>query len=132
MPKIDMTGWLMKEHGVPDSYIEVLNEAEAPKMNKPHGQYWKCKCLLCNKIFIARGDAIRSGHRKTCGSHRLNAHDDIKNQTFNYLTALENTNKIGADRTFIWKCQCKCGNIKEVSRKNLISGDVKSCGCLIK
>lgn len=129
---IDMTGWLMQEHGVPNSKIEVLEKTVPPKEIKPHGQYWKCKCLLCDAIFTARGDVIRSGKRKTCGAHKVKNNNDIKGQTFNYLTALENTYKVSSDRTFIWKCQCKCGNIKEVSRKNLITGDVKSCGCLNK
>lgn len=129
---IDMTGWLMKEHGVPNSKIEVLEKTTPPKEVKSHGQYWKCKCLLCDVIFTARGDSIRSGKRKTCGAHKIKNHDDIQGQIFNYLTALENTYKVSSDGTFIWKCQCKCGNIKEVSRKNLITGDVKSCGCLNK
>lgn len=88
--------------------------------------------MICNTIFISRGDVLRNGERKSCGSHRFTGHNDIQGKTFNYLTALENTNKISTDRTFIWKCQCKCGTIKEVSRKNLVTGDVKSCGCLNK
>lgn len=29
-----------------------------------------------------------------------------------------------------WKCECECGNIKYVRGKQLLSGYVKSCGCL--
>lgn len=28
MKKIDMTGWVMKEHGVPDSRLSVIKEVE--------------------------------------------------------------------------------------------------------
>lgn len=30
----------------------------------------------------------------------------------------------------MWKCQCDCGRFSIVSRTNLISGRVNSCGCL--
>lgn len=29
-------------------------------------------------------------------------------------------------------CVCECGNIKEVASNNLITGKIKSCGCLLK
>lgn len=29
-----------------------------------------------------------------------------------------------------WKCQCDCGNIKLANMGNLVSGTVRSCGCL--
>lgn len=125
-----MTGWIMSEHGVPDSYIQVLSPAETPEGNQKHGQFWKCKCLWCNNEFIGWGDAIRSGKRKTCGHHRTNTLDDITGQTFNYLTAIENTKKKGNNNSYIWKCKCKCGKEVEVNRAYLISGSVKSCGCL--
>lgn len=28
-----------------------------------------------------------------------------------------------------WVCQCKCGTIKEVSARHLLSGNTRSCGC---
>lgn len=30
----------------------------------------------------------------------------------------------------MWECHCDCGNVKNVVRGNLISGGVRSCGCL--
>lgn len=35
-------------------------------------------------------------------------------------------------RKLIWNCECECGNEKEVENSNLISGNVKSCGCLLR
>ena len=32
----------------------------------------------------------------------------------------------------VWKCKCRCGNIKFVEGKNLRSGAVQSCGCMRK
>lgn len=39
--KIDMTGWIMKEHGVPDSKLVIISEDISKKSNK--GEiYWNC------------------------------------------------------------------------------------------
>ena len=43
---IDMTGWVMKEHGVPDSRITVINRAP----NKNKHVYWNCKCECGNEL----------------------------------------------------------------------------------
>ena len=45
MSKINMTGWIMKEHGVPDSRLTVIEEDKLYK--KEHNLsttsvYWKC------------------------------------------------------------------------------------------
>lgn len=32
----------------------------------------------------------------------------------------------------VWHCVCDCGGTKDVSRASLVSGRVKSCGCLAK
>lgn len=29
-----------------------------------------------------------------------------------------------------WKCQCDCGNVKEILGENLTSGNTQSCGCI--
>lgn len=64
---IDMTGWYMKDHGVPDSRITVLCLAE-PKTysNGRKRQMWKCVCD-CGTIFEASGTYIRNGTCKSCG-----------------------------------------------------------------
>lgn len=53
--------------------------------------------------------------------------ENLLNQTFNYLTVIDGPIKKG--RRYYWKCQCKCGNIKEVRSDGLKSGQTKSCGC---
>lgn len=35
-------------------------------------------------------------------------------------------------RRSIYKCTCECGNTCEVAQNDLSSGNVKSCGCLVK
>lgn len=36
------------------------------------------------------------------------------------------------NRVKIWRCQCDCGNFKNVPSTSLTSGNTKSCGCLNK
>ena len=36
------------------------------------------------------------------------------------------------DHRVYWLCKCICGNTKSIRKDGLISGMVKSCGCLMK
>lgn len=54
--------------------------------------------------------------------------ENLIGKTFNYWTVLEDTYTSNSDG-HLWKCQCKCGIIKNVSGKSLKNGRSKSCGC---
>lgn len=129
MKFIDMTGWVMKEHGVLDSRITVLKRDTD---SKDRLVKWICQCE-CGAIFSAYGTKIRSGWTKSCGclqkeitSRRTRA--DLTGQVFGYLTAIECLGK--KNHNVAWLCKCKCGNMKIVASNNLMSGEVQSCGCL--
>lgn len=64
VPKfIDMTGWVMSEHGVPDSKLTVVSKIKDGNKIK-----WLCKCSCSeHNDIIVDGYAIRSGHTKSCG-----------------------------------------------------------------
>lgn len=139
---IDMTGWIMKEHGIPDSRITVIDRAP----NKGKHVYWNCRCECGNKLQI-RGDQIRSGIAKSCGCYQRDKakilmssigksnkgkvsslRDDLTGKIFNYLIVLnlygKNSNHL------IWNCKCVCGKEIQVSADHLRSGHTKSCGCM--
>lgn len=64
---IDITGWIMREHGVPSSRITVLRRVE--DYISPNGYVvaqWECQCD-CGKTFVSSGKSIRSGKTKSCG-----------------------------------------------------------------
>lgn len=64
---IDMTGWVMKEHGVPDSRVTVIERGKTViNSNGKRNNYWKCKCD-CGNEFESTGIHIRSGACKSCG-----------------------------------------------------------------
>lgn len=67
--KEDMAGWVMAEHGVPDSLLTVIEQTDdyiSP--TGIHYSRWKCMCS-CEKhnILYASGTNIRSGEVKSCG-----------------------------------------------------------------
>ena len=66
--KVDMSGWVMKDHGVPDSRLTVIEQAEdyISKSGKHYAQ-WLCSCSCNNKKLIARSDSIINGGTKSCG-----------------------------------------------------------------
>ena len=53
---------------------------------------------------------------------------DLTGQRFGRLTPIEIVGRNG--RSVVWRCQCDCGNIKDVSAKHLIPGGTRSCGCI--
>ena len=130
-----MTGWIMKEHNVPDSILTVLEEDKMYKQQHNLSNtniYWKCKCE-CGQIKTISGRDLRTGHTLSCGClHKIVCSKkfikDITNQRFGYLTAISPTEK-RKDESVVWKCLCDCGKYTEVPIGNLSSGHTRSCGC---
>ena len=66
---IDMTGWIMAEHGVPDSRLTVIeryNDYVSP--SGKHYVQWLCECSCHehNQI-VVQSKHLRYGHTKSCG-----------------------------------------------------------------
>ena len=55
---IDMTGWVMKEHGVQDSRLTVVSRSNNVGSGRKVKAVWLCRCECGNMIEI-RADAIR-------------------------------------------------------------------------
>ena len=95
---IDMTGWIMKEHGVPDSRLTVLKEDKDYKIKNNISQreaYWTCVCDCGNTITL-QGSSIRSGRTRSCGClyQDLGKSRRIKmiGKNFGLLTVIEEDN----------------------------------------
>lgn len=68
----DMTGWNMWEHGVTDSKLTVIKQAEDyVGHNGIHHARWLCECSCPehNQI-VAKGSEIKHGRIKSCGCSR--------------------------------------------------------------
>lgn len=129
MKLIDMSGWVMKEHGVPESRITVIQRDLTKKTGVAR---WICRCE-CGTIFSADGTKLRNGWTRSCGCLQKeitsrHKRKDLTGMTFGFLTPIECLGKIR--NTVLWRCKCKCGSIKDVTSNNLMSGEVMSCGCL--
>ena len=70
--KEDLTGWIMKEHNVPDSKLTVISRTEdfVDSSGRKTPQ-WLCKCE-CGKKVKVRGSYLKSGHTKSCGCYKKN------------------------------------------------------------
>ena len=57
----------------------------------------------------------------------------LKNHTgekYNLLTFIEPTNIVASNGSYKWRLKCDCGNYTICSPSEVISGQIKSCGCL--
>jgi hypothetical protein len=54
----------------------------------------------------------------------------MEGRVFTRLTVVSYLGK-DKNRRAVWKCKCVCGNLKSVTSNALLTGQVKSCGCLM-
>ncbi len=62
----------------------------------------------------------------------MSARKNINGMKFGKLKVLYETSRRNTTGTIYCMCICDCGNKKEVVKTSLISGNTRSCGCLIK
>lgn len=126
---IDMTGWKMWEHGVPDSKIIVIKQIQRP--DKAGHALWECKCNCGNETtFNVDGCNLRTGHTLSCGCLRKGLNSkDREGQKFGMITIGKSTGKI-VRGSYLYECFCDCGNKFFAIPTRVINGHVQSCGCL--
>lgn len=66
---VDMTGWIMSEHGVPDSRLTVIKRVQNRASNSRVQWLCECNCEKHNQI-IVDGISLRNGNTKSCGCLR--------------------------------------------------------------
>ena len=145
---IDMTGWDMSKHGVPDSRLVVIERAP----NKGKYVQWLCQCACGNQIIVS-GRNLRIGNTKSCGClQKESAKQSITQYNNSNSSVLDMTGWIMSEHgvpdsrlTVLyqdcskkdliktgaqWICQCSCGNRLSARGDQIRSGNTKSCGCL--
>lgn len=85
---------------------------------------WLCRCECGNEITTASRN-LTGDHTKSCGCIRIM---ELEGQRFGKLVVIERAGK--RCDSIDWKCLCDCGNTHYVITKCLMSGQVRSCGCL--
>lgn len=115
----------------------LMVESYAGSREKPCGAKeatWNCICECGNKKIVTTS-SLKSGNVKSCGCYKTERISELKRkvlcgQSFGLLTVLDAEPEIQGH--CYWKCKCACGNVVRVTTTNLLSGHVKSCGCLTK
>ena len=95
---------------------------------------WLCQCDCGNTVSI-NVYCLVYGHTKSCGclgkevTAKRNRKDveDITGKRFGRLLAVEYVGVINGRGS--WKCKCDCGTEKIISKHDLDTGRVLSCGC---
>lgn len=69
-----MTGWVMSEHGQPDSKLTVIEQAEDYiSTDGTRIAMWLCECSCAdNNKIIVKGTNLRNGSTKSCGCIQKN------------------------------------------------------------
>lgn len=99
---------------------------------------WICRCD-CGTIRAVSSYRLRNGLSKSCGCSIGDAqrearkkHDDLVGKRFGKLTVIgkgeTKLTRSGKSKPY-WKCLCDCGNTTSVTRRNLLDGHTRSCGC---
>jgi hypothetical protein len=97
---------------------------------------WKCECE-CGKTTRTSSHALKSGHTTSCGCYLKKRIKETRTKNlignkFGRLLVIELDDNQKDDLEYVhWKCKCECGNVASIRSASLISGNTKSCGCLI-
>ena len=111
--------------------IELLDYKIGKSKNGAKCHYYFIHCLLCGNERWMRHDSIIKPLVTSCGCYNKKiVSNDLRGQIFGYLTALAPTEKRGNNGSIVWDCKCLCGEKTLVASNNLVSGSVRSCGCL--
>jgi hypothetical protein len=88
---------------------------------------WKCECE-CGNIAYVVGQALRTGHTKSCGclNYERKDADSLKGQIFGKLTVLERSTFSFNNKAY-WTCKCECGRTLDVCGTDLRNKNIDSC-----
>ena len=118
MIRVDYTGRKFGELTV----IE-LAEDEPGKPKK-----WKCLCS-CGNIAIVQSNNLKTEKTKSCGCLKIKP-TSLDGQKFGRLTVIKRGENY-SDGTTSQICLCDCGKQIRVRSRALLTGNTKSCGCLL-
>ena len=114
---IDLTGQKFNKLTV----IEKTNERRNRQV------VWKCKCD-CGNISYVVGQALRTGHTKSCGclNYEKKDLDSLTNKKFGKLTVIKRSDYTFNNKVY-WNCKCDCGKIIDVLGTDLRNNIIQSC-----
>jgi len=107
--------------------LSVIRRVE----NKRDRVAWLCECA-CGADVVATAKHLRNGNTQSCGclqKERTSAACliDLTGRRFGRLLVV---GRVNGNRDTLWMCKCDCGGAKRVGSRHLLSGAIRSCGCL--
>lgn len=90
-------------------------------------------CPYCKeKEFNARIVEVNRGKTRSCGCYRVISKQqthmkDIAGKRSGYLTAIKRLEEKAPDNSYLWLCQCDCGETTKLTTSEFER--IKSCGC---
>lgn len=121
-------------------FVDLKVVERAPNKRAADGTtyvMYKCVCK-CGNTIVARASGLTSGNTTSCGicsrscSNMGKGVIDITNKEFGYWKVIGKSRTIVEPRgrkVILWKCRCRCGEIREIRAGTLKSGLSLSCGC---
>lgn len=112
--------------------LRVLERSHATK----RGVWWLCRCdcgadttVLAQRLIARKTRSCGCLQREWIELHNAKRARDLTGRRFGRLKVTEFAFR-RRDRGLFWHCQCRCGQVWTVSTSDLLSGGVRSCGCL--
>ncbi|RLC07577.1 MAG: hypothetical protein DRI24_24645 [Deltaproteobacteria bacterium] len=113
---------------VGERYGSVTVTSRAPN-DRSNNARWLVKCDCGNEVTLLANNLKRTKFcGKGCELYTAHKRNDVTGQRFGRLIAVEAVGKKG--RHTEWFFNCDCGNEYKGVSTHVISGSVKSCGCL--
>lgn len=113
--------------------LEVIREVDPVKGKRKV----LCKCK-CGEQPVVDLYQLLEGRTKSCGCLQREKlalgrlHKDLTDQQFVRLKALRRDGNKVVNKSAVWVCECQCGEVISVTARDLVSGNTKSCGCLMR
>lgn len=128
------TNYWAKQTLIGQVFGKLTVQSEAGKDNQGK-KLWNCQCTCGNHTTI-RTNPLRSGSIKSCGcliseaGRRRWAKLNMVGRIFGRLTVQSKTGRDKRQQR-LWNCLCVCGNTTIVKTNTLMTGNSKSCGCVV-
>jgi hypothetical protein len=106
--------------------LTVIREEKDRSINKMRS--WLCLCDCGKETSVATGH-LNNGNTKSCGClQQEKVYPNLIGKKFGKLTVISSS---GIRKSHaLWECECECGGKKFARTSPLLSGRIRSCGCL--
>nr|DAH18426.1 MAG TPA: restriction enzyme [Caudoviricetes sp.] len=118
-------GCIMRTDRSGERYGSLVIDKMLYNFNSTGTTFVSCTCDCGKSGYVTRLSSLRSGNTRSCGCVHV---PDIVGHVFGKLTVIRQVDSDTPQRR--WLCACECGQKITALSSNIISGHVKSCGCL--